>query len=107
MAVKRKKFKITIKKQSKLAMLAIGLAVFLLGLFFAFIYVAFKANGQLSAYFGSVGVLALIGTFFSIYLSIKSFFEDDVIKILPRISLAISILALLCWGGTYGLGFFL
>ena len=33
MAVKRKKFKITIKKQSKLAMLAIGLAVFLFGSF--------------------------------------------------------------------------
>ncbi|SER91562.1 hypothetical protein [Lachnobacterium bovis] len=107
MTNKRKKFKITIKKQSKNAMLSLGLSFILLVLFGAFIYVSFKSKGQLSTYFGSMGVLAFLATFFSLYLSIKSFFEDDVIKIIPRISLALSLLALLCWGGTYGLGFFL
>lgn len=104
---RRERFKFTEKTHSKLGIITSVVALLLIILYGIFVMLAFHRGGGLSTYFGSAGVVAMIGTMGCLGFSVKSLKEEDSFVLFPRLALFFSVLALLCWGGTYIMGFVL
>lgn len=100
-------YKFTEKTHSKKGMVASGLGVALLVIYIVFINLAFRANGTLSMYYGSVGVMAMIVSVIAAVISISSLKEEDSFKFFPRLGLGLSILSMGCWIGTYAMGVYI
>lgn len=79
----------------------------LLTLYVVFVELAFQAQGTLSTYYGSVGVLAMIASFTVLLVAAGSLREEDSFKLFPRLGCFLSLLAVVCWIGTYAWGFYL
>lgn len=105
MSKKRRSYKFTEKTQSKRGILAFLLAAVLLAVYFWFVYKAYKDANSVSAYHGSVGVIAMLCSVVVSGLSVTTFKEEDSFQLFPRLSFAASLLAVICWVGTYVLGF--
>ena len=104
---RRDRFKFTEKTHSRKGIITLAVAGVLLICYAVFLTLAFHGNGGLSAYYGSAGVLAMLLSVGNLVFSIQSLFEEDSFQLFPRLSLAASVCAFLCWGGTYILGFLL
>lgn len=102
---RRNRYKFTEKTHSKKGIAAFAAALVILALYIGFLTLAFYGNGNLSAYYGSAGVLAMLGAVATVVLSIQSMREEDSFQLFPRLSLIVSILASVCWIGTYIMGF--
>ena len=102
---KRRSYKFTEKKHSKKAIISFGLAAATLVTYFVFVYLSYKAAGQLSAYFGAFGVLAMLVAMVSVGLSITTLKEEDSFMFFPRIAMVTSVLSTLLWSGNYMQGF--
>lgn len=102
---RRERFKFTEKTHSKLGIIISVAALLLIILYGVFVMLAFHREGGLSTYFGSVGVVAMLGAVGCLGLSVKSLKEEDSFVLFPRLALLSSVLALICWGGTYIMGF--
>ncbi len=72
-----------------------------------FALLSFNEAGQLSTYYGSAGILALLLSLSAIVLAIQSMLEEDSFKKFPRLAILFSVIAVLMWGATYGMGFVL
>lgn len=72
-----------------------------------FVLLSFSEAGQLSTYYGSAGILALLLSLSAIVLAIQSMLEEDSFKKFPRLAILFSVIAVLMWGATYGMGFVL
>lgn len=105
MRKRRYGYKFTEKKHSKCGIASFVLAIMLLLLFFVFVYWSYKSNGNLSLYYGSIGVMAMLVSFISFVMSLFSLKEEDVFLIFPKLGAGTSMLALFCWLGTYIMGF--
>jgi hypothetical protein len=88
-------------------MLATGLAVVLLLWYLVFVHLAFRGNGTLSAYYGSAGVMAMLLSVVVLVIAAGSLREEDSFPLFQRAGVALSLLAMVCWIGTYALGFLL
>lgn len=104
---RRGSYKFTEKTHSKRGIAATVLAGLILAWYLAFVVLAFRSDGGLSAYFGSAGVMAVLLSIVVLVVAAGSLKEEDSFKLFPRLSSFLSVLGLLCWGGTYVLGFFL
>lgn len=102
---KRNSYKFTEKTHSKRAMLSLGIAGCSLCVYLVFIYLSYKVGGNLSAYYGSFGFLAMIAAFVAFGISLPSLKEENSFMFFPRLALAISVLSGICWIGTYISGF--
>jgi hypothetical protein len=102
---RRDRYKFTEKKHSKIGMTAFAIALVLLFCYVIFLILAFQGAGSLSMYYGSAGVLAMLASLVNLGFSIRSLFEEDSFQLFPRMSLAASLLAVLCWVSTYTFGF--
>lgn len=102
---RRRGYKFTEKTHSKRGMTASLMAGILLVWYLAFVYLSFTSNGQLSAYYGSAGVMAMLLSFITIVVAAGTFKEEDSFKLFPRLGLFLSLLALICWCGSYIWGF--
>ena len=102
---KRRSYKFTEKKHSKRAMISFGLAALTLLTYFVFVYLSYQAAGQLSAYYGAFGVLAMLVAIVSVGLSITTLKEEDSFAFFPRMALITSVLSTLLWIGNYMQGF--
>lgn len=102
---KRRSYKFTEKKHSKRAMISFGLAALTLLTYFVFVYLSYQAAGQLSAYYGAFGVLAMLVAMVSVGLSITTLKEEDSFAMFPRLSIITSVLSTLLWIGNYVQGF--
>ena len=102
---KRRSYKFTEKKHSKRAMISFGLAALTLLTYFVFVYLSYQAAGQLSAYYGAFGVLAMLVAMVSVGLSITTLKEEDSFALFPRLSIITSVLSILLWIGNYVQGF--
>ncbi len=102
---KRNRYKFTEKTHSKKAIVSGIIALVSLIVYLVFLRLASGSYGNLSMYYGSVGILAMVLAIVALVLSISSLFEEDSFKNIPRVSTVISILALICWVGTYIRGF--
>lgn len=101
---RRKRFKFTERSHSKKGMIACLLSVAILIVYGVIVTQAFRTKGTLSAYYGSAGISLLVLSIGMVILSVQSLTEEDSYPLFPRLSLVTSILAVVCWGGTYALG---
>ncbi len=76
----------------------------LLTLYIIFIYISYRGKGTLSAYYGSVGVLAGLASIVNLVLAAGSMREEDSFRLFPRLGLFLSVLDVACWAGTYAVG---
>lgn len=104
---RRERFKFTEKTHSKLGIITSAVSLFLIIIYCVFVMLAFRRGGELSTYFGSAGVVAMIGAMGCLGFSVKSLKEEDSFVLFPRLALIFSVLALVCWVGTYIMGFVL
>lgn len=104
---RRNRFKFTEKKHSTKGIITLGVALILLILFIIFIAKAFQSEGQLSMYFGSAGVFAMIASLIAFVFSIQSIREENSFQFFPRMAFGFSFINLICWIGTYVFGFIL
>ena len=102
---KRSSYKFTEKKHSKMAMIAFGLAVVTLLIYFVFVYLSYRSAGQLSAYYGAFGFLAMLVAIVSMILSIAALKEEDSFMFFPYMAMAASVISSLMWVGNYIQGF--
>ncbi|MBP3678413.1 MAG: hypothetical protein J6I97_08725 [Agathobacter sp.] len=102
---RRRSYKFTEKTHSKRAMISFGLASVSLVTYLVFVYLSFKAAGQLSAYFGAFGVLAMLLAIVSVGVAITTLKEEDSFALFPRLAMITSIVSTLLWVGNYVQGF--
>lgn len=102
---KRRSYKFTEKRHSKKAMVSSALAVMSLICYLVFIYLSYRAGGQLSAYYGGFGVLAMLVAVVALGLSFTTVKEENSFQFFPRMAVIISVLSTLLWIGTYMEGF--
>lgn len=105
MRKRRRSYKFTEKTHSKKAIVSFGLAFVTLVTYFVFVYLSYKAAGQLSAYFGAFGVLAMLLAIVSAGLSISTLKEENSFALFPRLAMITSVLSTLLWIGNYMQGF--
>ncbi|MCH5332671.1 MAG: hypothetical protein J1D89_01820 [Agathobacter sp.] len=98
-------YKFTEKTHSKRGIAATVLSVVLLGMLAAFLYLACVGDGNLSAYYGSAGVFAILLAVLAVLLAGKSLTEEDSFQGFPRMGLFLSLLNAACWIGLYVLGY--
>ena len=70
-------YKFTEKTHSKRGIVATILALVLLVLYLVILELAFRANGGLSAYYGSIGVLAMLASVVVVVVAAGSLREED------------------------------
>lgn len=102
---RRGSYKFTEKTHSRRGMTASLMAMLLLVWYLVFVYLAFTQNGQLSAYYGSAGVMAMLLSFVTIVVAAGTFKEENSFKLFPRLGLFLSLLDIVCWCGSYIWGF--
>ena len=103
---KRKKrgYKFTVRKQSKLAIgtsCTAGISILIL---FLFLLESYRTRGNIGVYYGSMGMLALIGTIASFVAALISLKDDKTYKLLPIITSVINGVILFMWGLVYFIG---
>lgn len=101
---RKKGYKFTEKTHSKLGIAAVVLAFILLAAYGTFVYLAFVGDGNLPVYYGSAGVLAMLVSFVGVVLAVRSMREENSFQLFPRMGLLLSLLDVVCWVGTYALG---
>jgi hypothetical protein len=101
---RRHGYKFTEKTHSKRGMLATFLAFLLLLWYLIFVDISFRGNGNLSTYFGSAGVLAMLLSVVVFVFALGSLKEEDSFVFFQRAGIIFSLLAVFCWIGTYVLG---
>ena len=101
----RRSYKFTEKKHSKKSMIAIGVGAISQILFLVFIYLSYQAAGQLSTYFGAVGVMSMVASVVSFLISSVAIKEEDIFPLYPKIAMAVTGVSALCWAGLYLIGF--
>jgi low affinity Fe/Cu permease len=88
-------------------MIASALALLLLLWYLLFVNLSFRANGSLSAYYGSAGVMAMLLSVVVLVIAAGSLKEEDSFQLFPRLGTFLSLLTMVCWIGTYAWGFLL
>lgn len=101
---RRKRFQFTERKHSKKGIIASVLSAAVLAAYGVIVTQAFRTDGSLSAYYGSAGICLLAVSIVLVVLAGQSLTEEDSYPLFPRLSLILSILAVVCWGATYALG---
>ena len=102
---KRRSYKFTEKKHSKRAIISFGLAAATLVTYLVFVYLSYQAAGQLSAYYGAFGVLAMLVAIVSVGLSITTLKEENSFAFFPRMAVITSVLSSFLWIWNYVQGF--
>lgn len=104
---KRGSYKFTGKKQSRLGMAALGLAVLSIGAGIGATTVSYQNAGAASVYVGSAGLFSLLLSLIALILGIRSLREEETYKILPGIGTFLAAAAFLGWAAVYGVGFYM
>lgn len=102
---KRRNYKFTEKKHSKLAVGTLATGVVSGIILVLFLVEAFQTKGKASVYYGSMGILAMAGTAASLLASLLNLREDKVFKLLPISAVITNGVFFLAWVVVYILGF--
>lgn len=102
---RRRSYKFTGKTHSKRGILSFVLACISLLIYIVFVYLSYKAAGNLSTYYGAFGVLAMLLAIVSLVLSFTTLKEEDSFPLFPRLAVFTSVLTTIVWMGSYILGF--
>lgn len=98
-------YKFTEKTHSKRGIIASIMALVLLAVYSGVLYLAYKGDGGLNMYFGSIGVIAMILSVVTFVLSLTTIKEENSFQFFPRLAIISSFLASVGWIGTYVIGF--
>lgn len=101
----RNSFKFTEKTHSKRGIISLSVSSVAILIYIVFIFLSYLGNGNLSTYFGSIGVFAMLAAMVSLVISLIGLKEEDSFKIFSRLGLGASIVAVILWLGTYIMGF--
>ena len=103
---KRKKrgYKFTVRKQSKLAIGTLCTAGISILILFLFLLESYRTRGTVGVYYGSMGMLALIGTIASFIAALISLKDDKTYKLLPITASVTNGIILFMWGTVYFIG---
>ncbi len=102
---KRRSYKFTERRHSKTAIVSSALAFISMLCYLLFVFLSYKAGGQLSAYYGGFGVFAMLVAIVALSLSFTTIKEEDSFQLFPRMAIITSVLSTLLWIGTYVGGF--
>lgn len=105
MRKKQRSYKFTKKKHSIRGLISFALAGLILVTYGVFIYLSYKVGGNLSAYYGGVGVMSMLMSLVTLVIAILSLREENSFRLFPRMATVLSVLSVICWCGTYILGF--
>lgn len=98
---RRNRYKFTGKTHSKKGILISAASAVQLVIFLLIIKKASATELGLSEYYGSLGCVLLVFSVASLVLAIQSEMEEESFKMFPHLALLLSVLAIVCWGGTY------
>lgn len=98
---KKRMYKFTEKSQSKRGILTSVFAICLLGVYGVCVYLAYRGNGGLNTYFGSIGVIAMLLSVIDFGFALTTLKEEDSFLFFPRFAVITSFLAAAGWIGTY------
>lgn len=102
---RRDRFKFTEKRHSKKGIITMSIAIILLAIYMLFLFFSYQTAGNLSMYYGSIGVTALVVAIADTVFAIQSLFEENSFQLFPRIATFLSFLSLVGWGAMYIAGF--
>jgi hypothetical protein len=102
---KRRSYKFTEKKHSKLAIGTLVTGAISGIILVLFLIEAFRTKGNASVYYGSMGILAMTGTAGSLVTSLLNLREDKIFKLLPISAVITNGIFFLAWVIVYLLGF--
>ena len=105
MKKKQRSYKFTKKKHSIRGLVSFGLAGLILVTYGVFVYLSYKDGGGLSAYYGGIGFIVMLLSIVALVIAILSLKEENSFQLFPRMATALSVLSVICWCGTYILGF--
>lgn len=98
---RRNRYKFTGKSQSKKGIIATIVAATELFVYFNVISKAAGSEDGLSQYYGSLGCAFIIFSIAAAVIAIQSEMEEESFKIFPHLATFLSLLAVICWAGTY------
>lgn len=104
---KRRSYKFTEKTHSKKAVAVWMTALLTLAAYLDFVYLSYRAAGQLSAYYGGFGVMIMLVAVVALGMSFTTLNEEDSFQLFPRMALLTSMVSAVLWIGTYVAGFLL
>lgn len=102
---RRNSFKFTEKTHSKRGIVSLSVSAVAILVYIIFIFLSYLGDGNLSTYYGSIGVFVMLAAMASLVISLAGLKEEDSFKIFSRMGLGTSIVAVLLWLGTYIMGF--
>uniref|UniRef100_UPI00405630ED DUF6142 family protein n=1 Tax=Agathobacter sp. TaxID=2021311 RepID=UPI00405630ED len=102
---KKRSYKFTGKKHSIRGLVSFGMACVILVIYGIFMYLSYKGGGNLSAYYGGAGVMVMLLSFVALAVAMLSLKEENSFQLFPRMAAGLSTLSVICWCGTYILGF--
>ena len=105
MKKKQRSYKFTKKKHSIRGLISFGLAGLILVTYGVFIYLSYKEGGTLSAYYGGAGFMIMLLAIVALVIALFSLKEENSFQLFPRMATGLSTLSVICWFGTYILGF--
>jgi hypothetical protein len=104
--IRRKKaYKFTEKRHSKLAIAALAIAVLSILLFGVIVWNSFRKGGAGSMYLGSAGIASMLLSFVALMMAVKSLFDENAFKLFPYLSTVVSVAAAGGWAMIYAVGF--
>lgn len=68
------------------------------------VYGAYVAKGNAGTYLAFLGVVAIIGCIYGVYVGNLSFKEEDVYYLFPRIGTVLNLILLIFWIAVAGMG---
>lgn len=98
---RRRSYKFTEKTHSKKAIVSVSMAGVSLIMYLVFIFLSYSGGGNLSAYYGGFGFLAMLIAVVSFGVALTTLKEEDSFTFFPYLALVTSGLSALCWIGTY------
>jgi hypothetical protein len=102
---RRRTYKFTEKRQSKLGIAALMLAIFSIFIFGLVVANSFMHDGNGSMYLGSAGVSSMLLAVIAFVMAIRSLMDENVFKLFPYLSTIVSFLAAGGWIMLYVIGF--
>lgn len=101
---RRRTYKFTDKHHSRNGIRSSAAGVLSLGCTLGGIYGAYAAKGNAGTYLALLGILAIMGCIYGVYVGNLSFKEEDVYYLFPRIGTVLNLLLLIFWIAVVGMG---
>ena len=83
---KRNNFKFTEKTHSKKGIVSLAVAAVAILIYIVFIFLSYLGRGNLSAYYGSVGVFVMLVSVVSLVVAFMGLKEEDSFKIFSDVA---------------------